>query len=544
MRLSLRSLSARPSWLPGSGGALIALTLLLAGSSLPSPAAETVDPLAYVPANAGFFTHARVAEIWNSPLGKEIRKAAGKDLDDALAEAQKAVGVSLDSVETITFCYPTLPMGNGDQLTFVVIVTTNKPFDKNAILKEVRDAKKGKEEDGFTQLQEKLLLHFPNERTFVVLHESNRAAFKKGPLGEQKPGAMTEALKLANDKHHLVYSLDFSQLPNELFTAAPAELRPFLPLLKTKSNALFADLKDKEIKINVNFAGENAAAAQDAERSFKLLMKLASVGLSSLYKDEDFVKKEIGALLPGLKEIERALNDVKVNRDGTHLETAIVLKTDHQIGELVKETIKKLNGGASQAKGSNNMKQIALAMHNFHDSYNGFPAAAICNKKGKPLLSWRVAILPYVEQSDLYKEFKLDEAWDSDHNKKLIAKMPNIYAQPGVKGDDGKTHYRVFTGNGAVFDLVQQTKIQDIADGTSNTIMVVETAETTIWTKPDDIEYDDKLPIEKLLLYKEGRTTVSFCDGSVRSIKKGIADKTWHLLIQRSDGQVIPNYDE
>ena len=68
---------------------------------------------------------------------------------------------------------------------------------------------------------------------------------------------------------------------------------------------------------------------------------------------------------------------------------------------------------SKNAAGANNLKQIGLAMHNFHDSYGGFPAAYSTDKNGKPLLSWRVHILPFVEGQALYRQFKLDEPWDS-----------------------------------------------------------------------------------------------------------------------------------
>ncbi len=92
------------------------------------------------------------------------------------------------------------------------------------------------------------------------------------------------------------------------------------------------------------------------------------------------------------------------------------------------------------ATSTSNLKQIAIAFHAFHDTTAGLPAD-ITDKAGKPLLSWRVAILPYIEQSELYNQFKLDEPWDSANNKKLIEKMPKLYAPVRVKAKAGETFY-------------------------------------------------------------------------------------------------------
>jgi hypothetical protein len=180
-------------------------------------------------------------------------------------------------------------------------------------------------------------------------------------------------------------------------------------------------------------------------------------------------------------------------------------------------------------------------MHNYHDTNGGLPPTAICGKKGKPLLSWRVAILPYIEQNNLYNQFKLDEPWDSENNKPLIDKIPKTYLLPGAKSE-GKTHYRVFYGNGALFDLIQQTPFATVTDGLSNTAMIVDAADAVIWTKPDDIEFDLTMPIEKLLRFTNDATSVAFGDGSVHSLKRGLGDKTWRLLIQKADGEPIPEF--
>jgi hypothetical protein len=185
------------------------------------------------------------------------------------------------------------------------------------------------------------------------------------------------------------------------------------------------------------------------------------------------------------------------------------------------------------------LKQIALALHNYHDTYRTFPAAAITDKNGKPLLSWRVAILPFIEEDNLYKEFKLNEPWDSKHNKALLKKMPKLYLPKGAKTrKPNTTFYRGFVGNGAFFDLKQGTRIADITDGTSNTFMVVEAGEAVPWTKPDDLTFDPKKKLPKLGgLCKDG-FHVAFADGSVVFLKKKIDDKILHPYITRAGGEV------
>jgi hypothetical protein len=185
----------------------------------------------------------------------------------------------------------------------------------------------------------------------------------------------------------------------------------------------------------------------------------------------------------------------------------------------------------------NNLKMIGLGMHAFHDAKKAFPCGAAFAKDKKPLLSWRVAILPYIEQEALFKKFKLDEPWDSPHNKKLIPLMPKMYALPGVgkPTKEGQTYYQVVAGEGTPFDprfdrtiegtLRLYVKLSDIKDGTKNTGMVVEAATPVPWTKPEDIAYDPKKPFPKLGgLFKEGFNVLLF-DGSVRMIGRKAKEK-------------------
>ena len=198
-----------------------------------------------------------------------------------------------------------------------------------------------------------------------------------------------------------------------------------------------------------------------------------------------------------------------------------------------------------QAQSLNNLKQIAISMHAYHDAFDALPPAAVVNKAGKPLLSWRVLILSYVEENALYQQFRLDEPWDSEHNKKLIPKMPRVYAIPwDTVAKPGETRFRVFVGNGAGFDYIRGAKLTEFTDGLSNTLMVVTAAEAVPWTKPDELAFDPEKDMGKLLgSVPDKRFLAAFFDGSVHKFSKPPVAKTLNAMITRAGGEVYENPD-
>jgi hypothetical protein len=206
------------------------------------------------------------------------------------------------------------------------------------------------------------------------------------------------------------------------------------------------------------------------------------------------------------------------------------------------EAILKLKELLKRTQSSNNLKQLALVMHAYQEVNHHFPAAAVYDKDGKPLLSWRVLILPYIEQDALYKEFHLNEPWDSDHNKKLLAKMPPLYGF----GDENaaknhETHYQGFAGKGAFFDGKKGMDIGDIRDGTSKTIMFVEAKKPVLWTKPDDVPFDAGKLLPKVGgLDKYGFLT-AMCDGSVHFIPLTVKEVVLRGWITRNSDELKPN---
>jgi Protein of unknown function (DUF1559) len=206
----------------------------------------------------------------------------------------------------------------------------------------------------------------------------------------------------------------------------------------------------------------------------------------------------------------------------------------------------------------NNLKRILLAFHEYHDKHGHFPHDIYkpdIYKDGKALLSWRVAILPYVEQEKLYKEFKLDEPWDSEHNKKLLAKMPDVYRVGFELKGETKTYYQGFAGPGTVLEpwrevfekdgksvtipSVKKVTLFQITDGTANTLAVVEAGPPVEWTKPADLPYDPKKPLPKLDGPFTNVLVAATADGATHLLRPDLDETTLRRLIERADGEKV-----
>jgi len=198
----------------------------------------------------------------------------------------------------------------------------------------------------------------------------------------------------------------------------------------------------------------------------------------------------------------------------------------------------RVRRATEQMRASNDLKQIGLAVHNYFAVEERFPED-IRDKNGKPLLSWRVAILPYIEQEALYKQFKLDEPWDSNHNKKLVAKIPDIYAGRARGTGITKTAFVRPVGKGTLFPADKKYKFTDVTDGTANTVMGVETADeaAVVWTQPADLTVDPKEPLKGLVRRNEEPLLILFADGSVRPVSPKVDPKELLRAFDPTDGR-------
>ena len=197
-----------------------------------------------------------------------------------------------------------------------------------------------------------------------------------------------------------------------------------------------------------------------------------------------------------------------------------------------------------QTQQMNNLRQVMLAMLNYESAYKGFPTYANFDADGKPLLSWRVHILPFIEQNDLYQQFKLDEPWDSPHNIKLIEKMPPSYGDPSRKmkklNAAGKTRFVLPLAEGTAFFGNEPLTFRDITDGSSNTIAVVcvPPENAVPWTQPVDWNVDMTDPKKGLFSDSNPTPIVVYCDGSVHILEENMLVQKLKALLTKAGGEI------
>jgi len=199
----------------------------------------------------------------------------------------------------------------------------------------------------------------------------------------------------------------------------------------------------------------------------------------------------------------------------------------------------KFRNSQHQVSCSSNLKQIGMGLSNYHDIYGSFPPPYIADKNGKPMHSWRVLILPFMEQQHLYDQYSFDEPWDGPNNKRLWSQMPNFYACPGADYDEpGLTSYQAIVGPNTAFEPHRLVSTSDITDGTSNTILVFEAASEPVhWMEPRDIQYDPMGPLPGTLWSSNHGDSVMWLRADVSTSRwktEGLNDERLRSFIERS----------
>ena len=537
-------------------------TLSISFICMSNVVAQQPEDLKLVPGNAVLAVHMDLAKLWQSESMNDMRDLLKKAGPKALIELEKRFVPDPTTVETVTG-FVMFPKNPGSPPEFAFLISLKKPVKEKALFLSAMPDGETIKKDGINMVvKDDIGLILMNQGKLIAVGAPSLLP-TLGKNTAPAKGDFARFLK-GNAAGLINAAINFEPIPKEVFAFAPP---PFNSIVNGMQYMEAGIAVEKNLRLSTTITYEKEDQAKAALETVKGFAKMGLAEMVEPRKEVEkrvFPKDQVGAnpltdlpeflaALAGLailNEAENLLKNPPITLAGTSLKAdytapqissnALIPTTAIAIGMLL-PAVQKVREAAQRTSSINNLKQIALAMHNYNSTFGAFPAAAICDKKtGKPLLSWRVAILQYIEEEALYKQFKMDEPWDSEHNLKLAKNMPKIYFHPKAnKPGDDKTHYRLFYGKGAAFELNKPSGLAQITDGSSNTLMVVEAEESVVWTNPNDLAFDPAKALPKMLSI-DGKFSAAYCDGSVRTFKMPIDQEILKLLIQKNDGKPIP----
>jgi prepilin-type processing-associated H-X9-DG protein len=451
-----------------------------------------------------------------------------------------------------------------------VVVRMAKPQDWKKVLNQLMDSPREVRHAGQTYLtangpDARGWAAFPaDDRTLVLaredllreLIEDRNSPAPSHPWDEtwQKAikGQMVLALETRWIRRRLAQGLQGGPAGPGQSPASNVQVDTISPLLdKTKSYTLGIDVSEGLFVDLVAAAGADSDAKPVAE-TLQALATLARNAVQGMRQDlhgRPVAASE--ALDWAFEASDDLLGKIRIETTGrfVHIQAKSTLDVAGAI-KLLTPAVSAAQTASRRVVSINNQKQILLAIHNYTSVNNGhLPTPVLYGGANKSIpYSWRVAILPFIEQNELYKQYNFDEPWDGPNNRRLIDKMPPTYSYPGLAGGTlsrTNTSYFVLSGDAAALGAIAPGKeaagltFSDITDGTSNTIMVVEANRETPWTKPEDIPFDPNGPVPDLGGFDPNVFNVGFADGSVRTISKSIAPTVLKALITRDGGEAV-----
>ncbi len=517
----------------------------------PNPAhSRPADPaLNPVPTDGFLFVSVKASKLWDNPAAKPFRDWVASQKEGS---TERLIGLAPGEVDRVTFFLPSI--GDRGEPGALLLVTTRKPYNEARLLKALAVGEPGELRGRRTKGR---VFEIDGPMRWVALLDDRTLLFMgddrdSGPtlvaqLIARKPDGPLAAALAEAQLHDVTVGIDAAQFANVFRAESPEfdkELAPFLVLLKAKTATLTADF-DKTARGKLTLTFPDAATAKRAAPVLEEGMKTVIELVNDKGGRPDPFRKI--AITWGVTVLKNA----KVAADGANVIATADVPYSDELGKAVAALPKSLAQTRGNVQAMNNLKQLALGMHNMHDSYGQFPGdVGFWAGQKNPPLSWRVSMLPFIEQENIYRKLDPSKPWDDDTNLKILeaAAMPKVFEHPGRPAPKNHTYFRIFSypknakGNDRPFFEEGQRgpKLTSITDGTSNTLMIVEAGEAVPWYKADVLAYDGKLPLPQLGDKEADVFLAAFGDGSVRSFRRSKLDEaTLRALITRSGGEPV-----
>ncbi|MGB7347815.1 MAG: DUF1559 domain-containing protein [Pirellulaceae bacterium] len=433
-----------------------------------------------------------------------------------------------------------------------VIVKLNEAFPIANLNAQLVRADETIDVDGFACLPINgppgVVVHQPDPQTIVIASQNYLQSVMNAAGGNQSGQLSKLASAVTHDGQlTILFAIEpVRPMVNGMVQAFANQLPPPLAQFAELPNLLDAlliqiNLEDDKGGARIVFLAVDDAAAEKIELmladAMQMGRQIAMAQFEQNMREEGPVPDATRAYAERMADRVTAM--LKPRRDGRRLVLSASpnqgLAAQAMLMAMVMPAVQGARFAARGQQAQNNLKQIGLAMHNFHSAYRKLPDAISRDADGKALLSWRVHVLPFLDEAQLYGEFRLDEPWDSEHNIKLLPRMPAVYQHASIQSEPNTTVYQLPIGDGTMFNAEEATRFRDVLDGLSNTIMVVESdaASAVPWTKPQDLSIDADDP-DRSIGFQGNLTNVLLGDGSVRVFDQDTEGVTWNSMLSRA----------
>jgi prepilin-type processing-associated H-X9-DG protein len=525
-----------------------------AASRTAKVAAHEIDVLDLVSVESGMVIDVRPAELLASPELAKFVQDLGSEGRNPIRQIEESLKLKPTDVERVILAWGAVGKEAGPMQGYpdLIILVSARPHDWESVAKSVIPDAVSPNFSGKTYWRSAgqpggQVVYAASDRIGVIGRES---AIQTAIAVSRRPGhghLWDDALAKVADGPIRV-AVDNTWLDPKMSTILDrpegTTLRSFAPLW-TKALSFAVSLSEKKgLALEGAVVCGNDTDTKQAGETLQAAVTLArNVLQDAMQRPAQPQQPPPNPISLFAGVIEPLLANAKVTTEGAVVQ--LRASTDMTMADVTNALAPAMlaaRTAASRSQSINNLKQIALAMHNYASTYGNFPPAVVLGPDGQTPHSWRVAILPYIEQESLYQEYKLNEPWDSPNNRKVLDKIPSIYRAPGAVGDRSQASYFAITGPGTILNDAN-TGFATILDGTSNTVMVVEAKREVPWTKPEDITILPNQPIPPLGGYSPGGFNAAFADGSVRFIKDSIAEVVLRALFSKAGGEVI-SYDQ
>jgi Protein of unknown function (DUF1559) len=509
-------------------------------------AAEPKHPLTWVPADVPYYYHLDFEAMDKAKLGEDLKSVKSYKLKEWMERQSEWSVVPITQMKSNT-CYTEGELDKPNGTADVSLHVARQKLDATALDKITKMLTGSKNFVGSEGKSYTLNTERDRQRTFDFSQPdrwSSWERYKDRPFPKiEEKGIHAKAL-VSQQGAMIAAGVSVSDLPTVFHTPnlLPAEWKFLTPLMETRGAWFDGRLVKSELQITITVEAktneEAVVVAKKLGEGRPTIQKYIKDMKESATRDQTEPK-------PLADWFDRLAKAVEDGTFSTKDNTVVFLLTMPMKESLAPVLVYLAGGGrADDSAVGQQLRDIGVAMHTFNDIYGKLPPVAPLAKEQK-LHSWRVLILPMLgkEERDLYSKFKLEEDWNSAHNKKVLEEnpIPKIFANEGAdRSKDKTTRLQVFTGKGSSFDPDKtDLAVQRMRDGTSNTGLVFQAAKAVEWTKPEDLKFDPEAKLLPLLWFsEEGTTVVLMGDGSVRNVKlKKVTEEKLKAAITPNGGE-------